>query len=144
MGRMKVGIALTGAVLALLGVVAVITMHGDSSPKAAVSAATQEPGTTATTAPAATVATVAPSTPGTQTPSTKAQSPTPTTAKAPANTATSAPLPAQPTAQDIQRVIEGITSQVLAGNTSASTKPLTKEEVEAQVREQLKQFGISF
>ncbi|MDQ3897948.1 MAG: hypothetical protein M3326_12030, partial [Actinomycetota bacterium] len=73
---------------------------------------------------------------------------TPPTTAAKAGTAKTAPsvtLPAQPTVEDIQKVIAGITSQVIASaNTSASTKPLTKEEVEAQVREQLRQLGISF
>ncbi len=143
MGRIKVGIAVAGVVVTLLGVVAVITMQGGGGSNPAVSAAGQEPA--ATTAAGAPVVTTGDPTnvPGTQAPTTKASSPTPTTTKVPnAKAAPPVALPAQPTAQDIQKVVEGITSQVVAGSTSATTKPLTKQEVEAQLRELLKQFGI--
>jgi len=69
-----------------------------------------------------------------------------------ANAPTSSPLnaeatggPAKPTPQEVQSVIAGITAQVLApANTAVSTEPLTKAEVEALVRDQLRKLGIEF
>ncbi len=56
-----------------------------------------------------------------------------------------APAPVPPSAQDIQNVIASITSQVLApADTTAGTAPLTKEEIMAEVRAQLKLLGIEY
>jgi len=152
MGRLKLGIAVGGVVLALLGVVALTTMRSDGGATHATPVASG----VSENATVPNVTTVAPSAPATQPATTAkpAQNATNATAttKAPAATAapaaTGAPsvtIPAQPTAQDIQKVIAGITAEVLApANTSASTQPLTKEQVEAKVREQLKQLGITF
>lgn len=146
MGRLKLGIAAGGVVLALLGVVALTTMRSDGGATHAspVASGVSENATVPV------VTTVAPSAPATWPATTAKPAPNatngPATTKAP--TATAAPsvtVPAQPTPQDIQKVIAGITAEVLApANTSASTQPLTKEQVEAKVREQLKQLGITF
>jgi hypothetical protein len=50
---------------------------------------------------------------------------------------------AMPTPADIQHLIEGLTTQMqqAAGTTG---RPLTKEEVEAQLRAQLSQLGIKY
>jgi hypothetical protein len=146
MGRFKLGIAVAGVVVTLLGVVAFTTMRSDGGAGHATTAASGV--SEDATVPVAT--TKAPSAPATQPATTvkPAQSATnaPATTKAPAATAApSVTVPAQPTAQDIQKVIAGITAEVLApANTSANTQPLTKEQVEAKVREQLKQLGITF
>lgn len=145
MGRMKLGIAVAGVVLTLLGVVAFAMTRSDGSTNHATSVASGV--STDATAPVAT--TPAAATPATQpavattAPSAKS---TPATTKAPATKpAPSVTVPAQPTPQDIQKVIAGITAEVLApADTTASTKPLTKEEVEAKLREQLKQLGITY
>ena len=146
MGRFKLGIAVAGVVVTLLGVVAFTTMRSDGSADHATTVASG----VSEDATVPVVTTVAPKAPVTQPATTvkPAQSATnaPATTKAPAATAApSVTVPAQPTAQDIQKVIAGITAEVLApANTSASTQPLTKEQVEAKVREQLKQLGITF
>ena len=50
-----------------------------------------------------------------------------------------------PSPEEIQSIIAGLTSQMLAPTgTEAGAKPLTKEQVEAQLREQLKQLGITY
>ena len=145
MGRMKLGIGVAGALIVLLGVVGLLTMQGgDGSKETRTGVVT--PVAADGAAPEVTVAvpTVPSTSPAQSSQSTKAPAATPTTAKA--GTAKAAPtvtLPAQPTVEDIQKVIAGITAQVMApSNTSASTKPLTREEVDALVREQLWLLGI--
>lgn len=50
-----------------------------------------------------------------------------------------------PSAEEVQKIIAGLTSQVLSpADTTADTMPLTKEQVEAQLREQLKELGITY
>jgi len=144
MGRIKLGIGGAGAVIVLVGVLAVLSMQGGGNDPArpVVSQATGD-----SSAPDVTA--VAPVSPGTEPaqsppPPTKAAGTTATGAKA--SEASSAPgaVPGQPTAADIQRVIAGITADVLSPPNSVSTTPLTKEQVEAQVREQLKKLGITY
>lgn len=150
MGRMKVGIAVAGVVVTLLGVVAVVTMRSDSSSNhvntvaGAPSGEGSSPAVTAigpgvqgtTPAPAAPAGSEAkaPSAPG---PTAKAPGTAPAAATPPS-------IPPQPSVQDIQQIIAGITAQVTnsaAGN--GGIAPLTKEQIEAQVRAQLKQLGIN-
>jgi hypothetical protein len=144
MGRIKLGIGGAGAVIVLVGVLAVLSMQGGGNDPArpVVSRAAGD-----SSAPDVTA--VAPVSPGTE----PAQSPPPptkpagtTATGAKASEASSAPgaVPGQPTAADIQRVIAGITADVLSPPNSVSTTPLTKEQVEAQVREQLKKLGITY
>src|SRR5436309_16003192 len=113
MGRFKLGIAVAGVVVTLLGVVAFSTMRSDGGADHATTAASA----VSEDATVAVATTVAPSAPATQ-PATTVK-PVPSTAKATATTkapaATPAPtvvLPGQPTAQDIQKVIPGITAEV--------------------------------
>jgi hypothetical protein len=50
-----------------------------------------------------------------------------------------------PTPEEIQSIIAGLTTQILAPTgTEAGGKPLTKEQVEAQLRDRLKQLGITY
>jgi hypothetical protein len=147
MGRMKIGIAVAGVIVMLLGAAAVLATQSGGDSKHVSSVANQATGATVNGG----VTTVVPSVPATQPAQAAKTATTPNAPSAPPTTAgkgsTSAPVtvPTQPTAQDIQRVIAGITAEVLApANASASTKPLTKEEVEAKVREQLKQLGINY
>ena len=149
MGRMKVGIALGGVVVALLGVVAAVTMRSDGSsdatkvasqgPASTVAAvgSTVAPGGSATTA-ATTPATTAKTSGATAT--TKAPS---TTAPAKSGTASTV---SQPSLQEIQQLIAGITAQITAPPaTPGSTAPLTAEQIEARVREELKtKYGITY
>jgi hypothetical protein len=76
---------------------------------------------------------------------------TPTTGKAsasqPAPAATATPdssVPATGTPEEVQTVIAGILAQVTAApGGTGTTKPMTSEQVQALVREQLKQLGIN-
>jgi hypothetical protein len=62
----------------------------------------------------------------------------------PADVATLATVP-QPSAEDLQSLIAGITAQMQVPPASTgSTVPLTQEQIEAQVREQLRQLGITY
>jgi hypothetical protein len=50
-----------------------------------------------------------------------------------------------PSPEEVQAIIAGLTSSILAPiGTDPGAKPLTKEQVEAQLREQLKQLGITY
>ena len=54
-------------------------------------------------------------------------------------------LPARPTVQDVQKVLAGVmASMAPPAGTAATTAPLTKEQVEAQLREQLKLLGVTY
>ncbi len=54
-------------------------------------------------------------------------------------------FPAQPTAEDVQRILAGITAEIMAPPAStATTAPLTKAQVEQEVRSKLSQLGINF
>lgn len=116
MGRMKLGIGLAGAVIVLLGVVAMITMRSDGSP----THATVARNSTASTSPSVAAPTAA------------------------ANATTPTSTVAQPSVQDVQKLIAGLTAQIQASPTTDGSTPLTKEQVEAQVRAQLKQLGITY
>ena len=59
-------------------------------------------------------------------------------------TGTQLTLPAQPTVQDVQKVLAGIMAQMAPPAGAATTVPLTKEQVEAELREQLRLLGISY
>lgn len=60
-------------------------------------------------------------------------------------TATPAPAgaPGSPSAADVQKMVADLTAQ-LAQSAGTSGTPLTKEEVEAQLRAQLAQLGIKY
>lgn len=50
-----------------------------------------------------------------------------------------------PSPEEVQAIIAGLTSSILApAGSEPGAKPLTKEQVEAQLREQLKQLGITY
>jgi hypothetical protein len=148
MGRAKSGIAAAGVIVMLLGVGTVLFMQGkgDSNHANSVVASTSDKAQPAvvpilpTMAPASSPAT-------TVAPSAQAKGTTPTTkapAKAPA-AATPTTLDSTPSAQEIQQVIAGLTvqlQQTAAANGSGT--PLTKEQVEAQLRLMLKQLGIPY
>lgn len=145
MGRTKIGIAVAGAVLVLLGVVTMVTMRSDSGPGHATNLASQGPATTVVQGASYVSPTVVPIT----VPAVKAPAP-PTTPQAapntaPANGKPSATVP-QPSAQDIQKLVAGITAQLQAAPPVATggTAPLTKVQIEAQVKAQLAQLGITY
>lgn len=127
MGRMKRGIAAGGAALVLLGVVAAVTLRSDGDPNRARTVGAIE-------APR-------PAMPSAVTPTTEAPG-APTQTKVPA-TATAPPsVPRTP--QEVLQFIAGMTAQLQASTaTDGSTAPVTKEQIEAQVRAQLKQLGIN-
>ena len=130
MGRMKVGIAMAVSLVALLGV----GCGSDAKPVA-------KKAPTAVLAPGTSLV------PPTDAPSTApANDPgTPDAAQTPPPDATSLATIPQPTAQDLQNLIAGITAQIQAPTDSSGTAVrLTQEQVEAQVREQLKQLGITY
>ncbi|MDQ2826101.1 MAG: hypothetical protein M3Y04_03920 [Actinomycetota bacterium] len=53
--------------------------------------------------------------------------------------------PARPTAEDVQRILAGITAEIMAPpGSTATTQPLTKEQVDQEVRSKLSQLGINF
>ena len=132
MTRMKLGMAVGGAVLVVLGVVAAVTMRGDSGlDRSPAVAAREAPGQTPTPAQAVTPVADAPGT------ATTAKEP----GKAPAQATTAPSVPRTPL--EIQQFIAGITAQLQAPTaTDGSTAPVTKEQIEAQVRAQLHQLGI--
>lgn len=149
MGRMKVGIAVAGVVVTLLGVVAAVTMRSDSSSNHVNTVAGAPSGEGSGPAVTAMVPEIHGTTPAPAVPaSPSAQVPSaPATTKAPGKAAaavTAPSIPPQPSVQDIQRIIAGITAQVTASAAgNGGTAPLTKEQIEAQVRAQLKQLGIN-
>ncbi|MDQ6728361.1 MAG: hypothetical protein M3066_19690 [Actinomycetota bacterium] len=129
--------AVVAATVALVGVAAAIALAGSGSTRHSTQVS-QAPGaksasvTVGAGGPTATVAA-------------GQGASTPATVGGVAGTAQPLDLPAHPTAEDVQRVLAGITAQMLApASTTASAQPLTKEQVEAQLREQLKQLGINF
>ncbi len=148
MGRAKIGVAFAGVIVMLLGVVTVVAMQGkgDSNHANSVAASTSDkpsaeivpilptvaPASSPTTAPA---------------PAAQAKGATATTkapAKAPAS-ATPTTLGPQPSVQEIQQVIAGLTAQLQqTAAANGSGTPLTKEQVEAQLRAMLKQLGIPY
>lgn len=131
MGRMKLGVAVAGVVMTL-------GVAGCGSDRA---------GTVADKAPVTTVVPGASSVSPTASPSTpEASAPvgSAATQTAPANALPGLNVP-QPSVQDIQNLIAGITAQVQAPPAATGgTAPLTQEQVEAEVRERLKQLGITY
>lgn len=143
MGRTKIYIAVAGVIVTLLGVMAAVVMRSDSGTKRVAAVATQAPADTSNPG----VAAVLPSAPATQPGSAgRAPSAPATTAKGTAaKTAPPVSVPAQPSAQEIQKIIIGITAQAqAAAATNGSLAPVTQEQIEAQVRAQLKQLGITY
>jgi hypothetical protein len=115
MGQMKLGITVAGVIVALLGVAAFVTMRSDGS-NGARPVAREAPAESA-----------------------------PLVGAAPASSAPSTKPPAvagQPSPQDVQAAIAAITATLASPSNSAA--PLTKEQVETQLREQLKLLGISY
>jgi hypothetical protein len=141
---MKMILAVVGAVFVVLGVVATATMRTDSSPNHAETVANQA---SAETSPAAgpVVATGVPATqPAKAAPTTPSTKPGPAAAKA-ADAQTAPVSPAQPSPQEVERIMAAITaSMVPPAGATGTTAPLTKEQVEAQLREQLKLLGITY
>lgn len=142
MGRMKIGIIVAGVVVTLLGAVAAVTMRSNGGSNHVNTVANVAPGD----AKAPALASVIPTTLAPQpVPTTNAPSTPATTTKAPASAPaaiTPSSIVSQPSAQDVQRIIAGITAQVQASE-ATNAAPLTKEQVEAQVRDLLKQLGIN-
>lgn len=139
-GRTKLAMAVAGAVLVLLGVVAAVTMRSDGGrDRVDTVAASEAPGHTPTSVGAA------PATASDVTPTTKAPgAPTITGApsRAPATATTPPSVPRTP--QEVQQFIAGMTAQLQAATaTDGSTAPVTKEQIEARVRAQLKLLGIN-
>ena len=132
MGRTKMAMAVAVAVVALVGVSAAITLGNAGSTHPTTSRSPEKSSAVAATGDQA--PTIIP-----------AQGPGPTAAAgAPRATAPIVPS-AQPTAEDVQRILAGITAAITAPPSSAaSTQPLTKEQVEQEVRSQLGQLGINF
>jgi hypothetical protein len=131
MGRMKLGVAMAGVILTL-------GVAGCGSDRA---------GTVADKAPVTTLVPGASSVSPTVPPAT-GQATTPV-GPAATQTGPAAALPGltipQPSVHDIQNVIAQITAQVQAPTAATGgTAPLTKEQVEAAVRERLKQLGITY
>ena len=155
MGRAKAGIAVVGVLMTLLGVVALVTTqsNGSSRPAGTVSGAASGEATTtgspvdATVAPAApgenTSASVAPATASTGSKAPNAQTPTTASGKAPAAAAPPSGT-ARPTPEQIQATIAGITAQLQASAARNGGAPVTKEQIEAELRAQLKQLGINY
>ena len=76
---------------------------------------------------------------------TVANQPATTVANAPAaRTGTQLSLPPKPTVQDVQKVLAGIMAQMTPPAGAAPTAPLTTEQVEAELREQLRLLGITY
>ena len=148
MGRARIGVAFAGVIVTLLGVVTVVTMQGRETSTSANS----EVASTPDQAPAEIVPvlpTVAPASSPTTAPTAAAQAngATATTkvpAKAPAP-ATPTTLASQPSVQEVQQIIAGLTAQLqTTAAANGSGAPLTKEQVDAQLRAMLKQLGIPY
>jgi len=134
---MKIGMAVAVAAVTVAGVVGAITAGSSDPAKVGTAAGQQAPGTrslaTANDVAAATILPV------------QGASPAPAAAGGSPGMAQPLQLPAHPTVQDVERILTGITAQILAPPSStASTQPLTKEQVESQLREQLRRLGITF
>ena len=145
MGRTKASIAVAGAVTVLVGVVAAVAMGtggSDHVTRRSDQAAATAPGSGASyVSPTVPPITAAPAkVPGaTSTPGTPA-----TTAAANTAPRTPSQVGAQPSAQDIQKLIAGLTAQMQSPSTTGGTAPLTQAQVESQIREQLRLLGITY
>lgn len=138
MRRMKQAIAAGGAVLVLLGVVGSVTIWSDDGLNRSPTVAAREaPGETTSDGVAPTLSSAA-------TPTIKESGAPPTTqqpSKAPARATTTPSVPRTP--QEVQQFVAGMTAHLQVSTaTDGSTAPVTKEQVEAQVRLQLQQLGI--
>jgi hypothetical protein len=71
-------------------------------------------------------------------PATTGATPAPIAGKAPSTTI------AVPTVADIQKIVQDVTSQAQQAAAATPDKPMTKEQVEAQLRAELKQLGINY
>ena len=146
MGRTKLGVTLAGVIVMLLGVVAVVAMQsngGSTNANSVVSSTSDQ--ATVEAAPAVEPAAPASSPVTAQGPKAQATGTTPTTkapAKAPA-AITPTTLSPQPSVQEIQQIIAGLTTQIQSQAANGPT-PLTTEQVEAQLRATLKQLGITY
>lgn len=147
MGFSKLVGIVTGAALAV-GVTAavVITQGGDEpAPKRPTASATESPSSTG-----AGQASTASTSPAAATPAAPAASPTTTTKPAAATAAPAAPsasAPAAPTpnasAQEVVNSVTALTEQLRqAANNGGQPRPLTQEEVNAALQEQLAKLGI--
>ncbi len=130
------GMVAAVAVVALAGVMAAITV-GSAGARNPSAVAGRSPETSSAPAP-----TGAPSQTATIIPGQGANPPV-----AVGTPAIAAPtvLPARPTAEDVQRMLAGLTAQILAApGSAAGTPPLTRAQVEDRVRAQLGQLGITY
>jgi hypothetical protein len=151
MGRMKVGVAVAGVLVVLLGVGTLVTMRSDGGSTHANRVASSDISGNDPAPVVTTIVTAVPAAPPAQaatTPATKAPAAAPSapaTTKAPTTApATATTPPSVPrTAQEIQQFMAGLTAQLQATTASNGGPPLTKEQVEAQVRESLKLLGIT-
>jgi hypothetical protein len=156
MGRIKVGMAVAGVLVVLLGVGTFVSMRSDGGSTHANSVVNSSaaPGndpapvvTTIVTAAPATGSANQPAkaatTPATKAPTAAPSAPATTTApaKAPATATTPSSVPHTP--QEIQQFIAGLNAQLQSSASANGGPPLTKEQVEAQVRESLKLLGIT-
>ncbi len=132
MGRMKMAMAAAAAVVALVGVSAAITVGDAGSTPPSTSRSPEKSSALAAT--------------DDQTPTIIPVPGAGPTAAVGAPRATAPIVPtAQPTAEDVQRILAGITAAITAPpSPAASTQPLTKEQVEQEVRSKLGQLGINF
>ncbi|HWI05115.1 MAG TPA: hypothetical protein VNT52_14990 [Acidimicrobiales bacterium] len=141
-GAKRIGLAVLVGIFVVVGTAVAVAMQLDGK---TVEASTP---TTTVGATASTLAgTVPPAPPAAEG---KAPATTPTTVKA--RTAATTPaakaapvssVPAKATPEEVQKVIAGIMAQLKAPPANAGTTTrLTDEQVEAMVREQLKQLGI--
>ncbi len=129
------GMVAAVAVAALAGVTAAITVGspGPRNPTTVVARRPEASSAPAVTGAAGQTATIIPG-----------QSANPPVAVGVPGTAAPTVLPAHPTAEDVQRMLTGLTAQILAAPGSATGTPLTKAQVEDQVRAQLGQLGITY
>lgn len=146
MGRMKIGIVAGSVLVVLLGVVAAVTLRSDSDTSGANRVASSATDPTISSVVTVVPLPVIPPAASSATTAKPANAPTTTVKASTASKSTpTTAIAGQPTAADIQKVIAGIMAEVTApADTTASTKPLTKEQVEAKVREQLKLLGITY
>lgn len=150
MGRKTVGMAVAGVLVVLLGVGTLVTMRSDGGSTHAKTVANSAASGNDPALVDTTIVNAVPATqPAATTPTTKAPTAAPSataTTKAPTKAPTASTLPASAprTAQEIQQIIAGLSAQIQASASANGGPPLTKEQVEAQVRESLKLLGIKF
>jgi hypothetical protein len=147
MASAKIGGIVAGVLVALLGVVGLTAMRSDGGTEGSNTVAGPVAGesTVPNVAPVATPAPATQPAPAAGPKAPPATKPTATTrppANGPAATATPPSIPRTP--QEIQQFIAGITAQLQASAVAnGGTAPVTKEQIDAQVRAQLRQLGIN-